>query len=53
MVELNLTKQDCKNLADMVDIYFIQNIRESEDLDNIDYIRSMLKGLDELKRVSK
>lgn len=51
MVQLNLEPADCKNLADMVEIYFFANIRDDDELDNIEYVRSILRGLDELKRV--
>lgn len=53
MVTLNLDADDCKNLADMIEIYFFANIRDDEDMDNIDYLRSMLRGLDELRSASK
>lgn len=53
MVQLNLDKQDCKNLAEMIENYFFVNIRDGEDIDNIDYVRSMLHGIDELRRASK
>ena len=53
MLELNIEKEDAKNLAEFIEIYFFQNIRDDEDMDNIEYIRSLLRCLDELKRVSK
>lgn len=53
MLELNIEKEDARNLAEFIEIYFFQNIRDNEDMDNIEYIRSLLKCLDELERVSK
>ena len=53
MIELNIEKEDAKNLAEFIEIYFFQNIRDDEDMDNIEYIRGLLRCLDELKRVSK
>lgn len=53
MIELKLDKCDAKNAADLIEIYFFQNIRECEDIDNIEYIRSLLKCLDELRAASK
>lgn len=53
MVELNLNKGDCRNLADILEAYFFQNLRDDESIDNIDYVRSVIKGIDELKRVAK
>lgn len=53
MIELNITKDDAKNIAEFLELYFFQNIRDDEDIDNLEYIRSLLKSFDELKRVSK
>ena len=53
MLELNIEKEDAKNLAEFIEIYFFQNIRDDEDMDNIEYIRSLLKCLDELEKMSK
>lgn len=53
MLELNIEKEDAKNLAEFIEIYFFQNIRDDEDMDNIEYIRGLLRCLDELERVSK
>lgn len=53
MVTLNLEKEDCRNIADFLELYFFQNIRDDEDMDNLDYIRSLLLCIDELKRVSR
>jgi hypothetical protein len=53
MVSLALSKEDCKNIAEFLEIYFFQNIRDDEDMDNLEYVRSLLHCIDELKRVSK
>ena len=53
MLELNIEKEDARNLAEFIEIYFFQNIRDNEDMDNIEYIRGLLRCLDELHRVSK
>ena len=53
MLEFNIDKSDAKNLADFIECYFFQNIRDDEDIDNIDYVRSLLKCLDELRAASK
>jgi len=52
-MELLLTKDDCRNAAEFIEFWFFQNIREDEDMDNIDYVRSLLRVLDELNRASK
>ena len=53
MIELNLDKGDAENAADFIECYFFHNIREDEDIDNIEYVRSLLKCLDELRAASK
>jgi hypothetical protein len=53
MLEIDINKEDARNLEEFIEIYFFQNIRDNEDMDNIEYIRSLLRCLDELKRVSK
>ena len=53
MVELNFDKETCKNVADFLELYFFQNIRDDPDMDNIEYVRSLINAIDELKRVYK
>ena len=53
MLEIDINKEDARNLAEFIEIYFFQNIRDNEDMDNIEYIRSLLRCLDELERVRK
>ena len=53
MVTLNINKDDCKNIADFLEIYFFQNIRDDVDMDNIEYVRGLINAIDELKRVAK
>lgn len=53
MITINLTKDDCRNLADMIENYFFQNIRDDMYMDNIEYVRSILNGLDELRAAGK
>lgn len=51
MIELNLDKDTCCSIAEFLELYFFQNIRDDEDMDNIE--RSLINVTDELKRVSK
>lgn len=53
MVTLNFDKATCKNIADFLEIYFFQNIRDDEDIDNIEYVRSLINAIDELNRIAK
>ena len=53
MVTLNIDKRTCRNIADFLELYFFQNIRDDEEMDNIEYVRDLINAIDELKRVSK
>lgn len=56
MVTLNLDKEDCKNAAEMIDIYLpmaIKDFYEAGEFDNIEYVRSMLHVYDELKKAAE
>lgn len=53
MVTLNIDKDTCRNIADFMEIYFFQNIRDDTDMDNIEYVRSLINAIDEFRRVSE
>ena len=56
MVTLNLDKADCKNAAEMIDIYLpmaVKDFYEAGEFDNIEYVRSMLRVYDELKKAAE
>lgn len=55
MVTLNLDADDCKNAAELIEIYLpmaLKDFYEAGELDNIEYIRSMLCVYDELKNAA-
>lgn len=52
MVTLNIDKADCKNLAELLELYIPQALHdyyEAGELDNIEYLRSLLNSYDALK----
>ena len=51
MVTLNIDKETCGNIADFLEIYFFLNIREDTDIDNIEYVHSLIHAIDELRAV--
>ena len=53
MVTLNIDKHTCRNIAQFLEIYFFQNIRDDEDMDNIDYVHDLIHAIEELRRVAK
>lgn len=55
MITLNLDADDCRNAAEMIDIYLplaLKDFYEAGEFDNIEYVRSMLRVYDELKRAA-
>lgn len=56
MVTLDLDKDDCRNAAELIDIYLPQAFKdfyEAGEFDNIEYVRSMLRVYDELKKAAE
>lgn len=47
--EVTLEKDELYNLIDFVEIEFIDSIRKDEEVDNIDYIISMMNALQKLR----
>ena len=55
MVTLNIDKDDCKNVAELIEIYLPQACKdfyEAGEFDNIDWLRSMIAAMDELKKAA-
>ena len=55
MIELKLEKSDVDNLLEFFDIAifdYIKDLLNSNELDNIEYLRSIVKIHDELWRIS-
>lgn len=50
-VTLNIDKETCSNIADFLEIYFFQNIREDKDMDNINYLHDLIHAIEELRKV--
>lgn len=53
MIKLKINKSDAANAADFIEYYFFQNIRDNECIDDIEYVKSLLKCMDELRDASK
>lgn len=56
MVNLNLEKEDCKNAAEMIEIYLplaFKDFYDAGEFDNIEYVMSMLNVYDELKKAAE
>ena len=51
-VMVNVSKDDCNNIAEVLEIYFFQNIRDDTGIDNIDYVHSLIHSIEELKKAT-
>ena len=52
MVTLNFDKHTCENIADFLELYFFQNIRDDVEMDNITYLHDLIHAIEELRRVA-
>lgn len=50
-MKVELTKSQCKNLADFLEFNLIESIRNDTDIDNICYLSDMCKAYDILREV--
>ena len=56
MVTLNIDAADCRNVAELIEIYLPQACKDFYDageFDNIDWLRSLIHAMDELRRIAK
>lgn len=56
MVTLNIDAADCRNVAELIELYLPQACKDFYDageFDNIDWLRSMIAAMDELKRAAE
>ena len=56
MVTLNLSKDDLHNIVEFIELNFFEHLKallNDDEIDNIDYIRSLLLSLDELTRAER
>lgn len=49
-MKVELTKSQCNNVADFIEIYIFQAIRDDTDMDNIEYLRDMLDAEKALRK---
>ena len=53
MYQINITTDDAKNIVEFIELWFIPSIRQDEEIDNINYLKSILKVYDEMKKISR
>lgn len=52
-MKIELTRSQCGNLSEFIELYLIREIREDEDLDNLDYLRDMLDAEEKFRKASE
>jgi hypothetical protein len=49
-MKVELTKSQCNNLAEFIEIYLLQSIRDDKEMDNLDYLRDLLDAQKALEK---
>lgn len=52
-MKVELTKSQCKNLADWIDIHLLEAIRDDEDIDNLLWVKDMILAWEALEKAAK
>lgn len=50
---LRLTKSQCANVADFIDLHLIDTIRQDADIDNVGWIEDMIGAMRALEEAGK
>lgn len=50
---IDLTKSQCENLADFIEINIFQNIRDDTDIDNMDWLIDMVDAYKKFREAAK
>ena len=50
VINVRLTKNQCMNLAEFIDLYLIDAIRNDTEIDNLEWIKRMIFAKEELER---
>lgn len=49
-MKVELTKSQCNNLAEFIELYLVDAIRNDPEIDNLDYLRDMLNAEEALRK---
>ena len=52
-MKVELTKTQCKNVAEFIEMYLFHAIREDDEMDNLEYLRDMLNAEETLRKAAK
>ena len=51
-MKVELTKSQCKNVADFIEMYIFQAVRDDPEMDNLQYLRDMLDAEKALRKAA-
>lgn len=49
-MKVELSKSQCENVAEFIEMYLFQAIRDDPDIDNLEYLRDMLDAEKALRK---
>ena len=49
-MKVELTKSQCNNVADFIELYIFQAVRDDPEMDNLEYLRDMLDAEKALRK---
>ena len=52
-MKVELSKSQCENLAEWIDMHLIDVIREDEEIDNVQWIKEMILAMETLQNAAK
>ena len=52
-MKVELTKSQCKNLAEWIDMYLLDVIRKDEDIDNLLWVKDIILAWEALDEAAK
>lgn len=52
-MKVELTKSQCENLAEWIEMWLIDVIRKDEEIDNIGWIKDMILAMETLDQAAK
>ena len=51
MYQINITTDDAKNIVEFIELWFIPSIRQDEEIDNINYLKSILMNWKRIRMI--
>lgn len=52
-MKVELTKSQCENLAEWIDMHLLDAIRDDEEIDNLKWVKDMVLAMETLEKAAK